>query len=196
MQTRYEERRKKRRQNLILNSLIAIVFIFIVIVGAQLVSNPSTQTKTSGNSDNHEPSIAKEKDHENEETAYEEDDGEANDENTDESEEDQAREENGYRFVGGGPDGPWEPIGTKQTGEHVLQFKRGTLDWEEMELALAYAAGIDHDKMTVIWLGNGGAPNRAKGQVKSNDQPNVVYHVLLEWIDGQGWKPIEVEIEQ
>lgn len=195
MQTRYEERRKKRRQNLILNSLIAIVFIFIVIVGAQLVSNPSTQTKTSGNPDNHEP-LAKEKDHENEETAYEEDDGEANDENTDESEEDQAREENGYRFVGGGPDGPWEPIGTKQTGEHVLQFKRGTLDWEEMELALAYAAGIDHDKMTVIWLGNGGAPNRAKGQVKSNDQPNVVYHVLLEWIDGQGWKPIEVEIEQ
>ena len=77
----------------------------------------------------------------------------------------------------------------------MLQFNKGTLDWEEMELALAYGAGIDHSQMSVIWLGNGGSPNRAKGQVRSHDDPNVTYHVTLEWVDGEGWQPIEVEIE-
>lgn len=189
MQTRYEERQKKRKQNLILNGLIAIVLIFIVIVGAQLVSSPSSQMEASNSPEENEQPLTKQADEE-----------EVNTKKTDELDDEEMdsldREEDGYRFVGGGPDGPWEPIGTKQTGEHVTQYTRDSLDWQEMEMALAYGAGIDHSHMTVIWLGNGGDAQRAKGRVKSDDEPNTIYHVTIEWVNEEGWKPIEVEVEQ
>ncbi|MFA8439990.1 YrrS family protein [Pueribacillus sp. YX66] len=193
MQTRYEERQKKRRQNLILNGLIAIVFIFIVIVGAQLLSSPSSQMEASQSPEENEQPLTKQTGEE--ESMNKSETGER-DEDIASPDEEHMREEDGYRFVGGGPDGPWEPIGTKQTGEHVTQYTRDSLDWQEMEMALAYGAGIDHDDLTVIWLGNGGDPQRAKGQVKSDNEPNTIYHVTIEWIDGEGWKPIEVQTEQ
>lgn len=188
MQTRYEERRKKRRQNFILNSLIGIVFICIVIVGAQLVSNPSSKpesSQTPASKNDEQLADAKEE----EEEIY------ANSEaqSFDSEESDETGE---YTFTGGGPDGPWEPIGTKQTGVHVTKFEKDSLDWKEMEMAIAYGAGIDHNNMTVLWIGNGGDPQRAKGRVKSKDEPNKIYHVTIEWVDEKGWKPIEVTIEQ
>lgn len=187
MQTRYEERQKKRKQNIVLNSLIVIVFIGIIIVGAQLLSRPASEQETSSPQDKSEMPALNEDEDKVADTGTEEE--------TDSTDEVQVEEQGDYRFVGGGPDGPWEPIGTKQTGEHTTQFTKGSLDWEEMTLALAYGAGIDHETMTVIWLGNGGSPERAKGQVKSNDEQNTIYHVTIEWVDNEGWKPIDVFVE-
>lgn len=190
MRTRYEERKRKRRQNFILNVLIGIVLICIVAVGIQIISDPSSQTESnrSQSSENAEQSAEKNESKNND----------ADEENDDEDSEFSANSESsdGYTFIDGGPSGPWHPIGTKQTGEHVTTFEKGSLDWEEMEMALAYGAGIDRNNMTVLWIGNGGDPQKAKGKVKSKDDPNTIYHVLIEWVDEKGWKPIEVTIEQ
>lgn len=187
VQTRYGERHKQRRQNLILNSLIAVVFILIIVVGANLLKGPSNKNDvnvaTTGDEIKQEDSH-KEQKQEDLQSEGTDDEDEGEDTQSD------------YNFSGGGPDGPWEPIGTKQTGEHVVQYKQDTLDWEEMEMALAYGAGIDRENMTVIWIGNGGSPQRAKGQVKDDHEQNKIYHVTIEWIDEQGWKPIQVEVEE
>lgn len=188
MRTRYEERKRKRRQNFILNALIGIVLICIVVVGIQIISDSSSQTESTQTQQSGQDEAKNDEDH----------DINKGEGNTDEKPEDSSVHETSdeYMFVDGGPSGPWHPIGTKQTGEHVTTFEKGSLDWEEMEMALAYGAGIDRNNMTVLWIGNGGDPQRAKGKVKSNDDPNTIYHVLIEWVDEKGWKPIEVTIEQ
>lgn len=188
MRTRYEERRKKRRQNLILNSLIGIVLFFIVVVGIQLISNPSSQSESSQAHGEKRTAEQSETDGtESEETNHREEDNDVFNRSETDGE---------YTFVDGGPSGPWHPIGTKQTGEHVTTYEKDSLDWQEMEMAMAYGAGIERDKMIVLWIGNGGDPQRAKGKVKSSDDPNTIYNVLIEWVDEKGWKPIEVAIEQ
>lgn len=191
MRTRYEERKRKRRQNFILNVLIGMVFIGIVVVGMQIISDSSPQTEpTQAQSSKNDVQHTTKQKEEHEEDDQEKNDGVDSDASTD------VESTDGYTFIGGGPGGPWHPIGTKQTGEHVTTFEKDSLDWQEMEMAIAYGAGIDRDNMTVLWIGNGGDPQRAKGKVKSKDDPNTIYHVLIEWVDEKGWKPIEVTIEQ
>lgn len=192
MRTRYEERKKKRRQNFILNVLIGIVFICIVVVVLQIIfDSPSqtepTQAQSSENDKQNENASEKKEEQENLNNEVED---------SDHSHSHDAESTDGYTFVDGGPSGPWQPIGTKQTGEHVTTFEKDSLDWQEMEMALAYGAGIDRNNMTVLWIGNGGDPQRAQGKIKSKDDPNTIYHVLIEWVDEKGWKPIEVTIEQ
>ncbi|MGN1400853.1 MAG: YrrS family protein [Bacillus sp. (in: firmicutes)] len=86
----------------------------------------------------------------------------------------------------------WKPVGTQQTGEHTANYSKGSTDWKEMEKALAYGAGIDQSNMTVLWLGNGGSPNDAVGTV-SDKGSNTKYRVHIQFIDGQGWKPVKLE---
>ncbi len=89
-------------------------------------------------------------------------------------------------------DESWKPVGTEQTGEHVTQYEQGSVDWQEMEKALAYGAGISESDMKVYWLGNGGSPDTAVGTVSPSDD-SATYRVQIQWIDGEGWKPTKVE---
>nr|WP_242035144.1 YrrS family protein [Mesobacillus harenae] len=86
----------------------------------------------------------------------------------------------------------WKPVGTTQTGEHISSSDPNSADWKEKELALSHGAGIDHANMTVWWLESNGDPNNAIGTIsgKGSDQ---TYRVYIEWVDGQGWKPVKVE---
>ncbi len=89
-------------------------------------------------------------------------------------------------------DAAWKPVGTEQTGEHVTQYEQGSVDWQEMEKALAYGAGISESDMKVYWLGNGGSPDTAVGTVSPSDD-SATYRVHIQWVDGEGWKPTKVE---
>ncbi|PLS15591.1 DNA primase [Bacillus sp. M6-12] len=87
----------------------------------------------------------------------------------------------------------WEPVGTTQEGEHpAATFEKGSADWQEMERAVAYGAGLDPGNMTLWFLGNGGSPNTATGTVSPKDN-SVTYRVHIQWVDGQGWKPVKVQ---
>lgn len=86
----------------------------------------------------------------------------------------------------------WEPVGTKQSGEHTTSFEKGSVDWNEMSKAIATGAGIDEGSMKLWWLQNGGSPNTAIGTVSEGDDPKT-FRVYIEWVDGSGWKPVKVE---
>ena len=83
-------------------------------------------------------------------------------------------------------------MGTEQTGEHTTNYNSNSTDWKEMERALAYGAGIDENNLSVWWIGNGGAPNKAIGTVSPKDK-SATFRVYIEWVDGEGWKPSKVE---
>ena len=86
-----------------------------------------------------------------------------------------------------------ESVGTTQpSNAEVTNFDKGSTNWAEMENAVAQGAGISTDNMTVLWLGNGGAPGKAVGTVSAKDTKQV-YRVNIEWVEGSGWKPVKVE---
>ncbi|MDN7240405.1 YrrS family protein [Planococcus sp. N028] len=87
----------------------------------------------------------------------------------------------------------WEPVKTTQKGEHVSVYDKGSVDWKEKVKAITYATGLKEDNMYIMRLQNGGGPQKSVGVVQSKDQKEK-YRVHLEWIDGEGWKPVKMDI--
>ncbi|MBE1554633.1 YrrS family protein [Sporosarcina limicola] len=90
-------------------------------------------------------------------------------------------------------DTAWQPVGTTQTGNHVSQYDGASVDWNEKKQALAYATGLPQDSMIFWKIKNGGNPQKAVGVVSSRDSVDK-YRVYLEWVDGQGWQPVKMDV--
>jgi hypothetical protein len=86
----------------------------------------------------------------------------------------------------------WKSIGTTQTGQHTSVYEKGHVDWNEKVKALSYTTGLATDNMIIWRLANGGSPQKSIGIVSSNDKEEK-YRVLLQWVDGEGWKPEKME---
>jgi cytoskeletal protein RodZ len=189
---RYETRLEKRKQNRFLNIAIGLVFLLIVVVAFNLFSGDENETAStsennqteSSNETKDDSAIEMESDKEENTDASEESDKEE----TETNEEEEAQSESPE---GGGPEGPWEPIGTSQTEPHQKSYDDQSQDWKEMVQALSYATNIPEDEMTIFWLGNGGGPELSKGTVQSKVE-KVKYDVELQWIPEKGWQPISV----
>ncbi|WP_277584518.1 YrrS family protein [Psychrobacillus antarcticus] len=217
--SRLDQRNHKRKKNNILNILIGVVILLIIIVAINIVTgddekevaDPSTKTSEleEGNAENELVT-------EEEEDVESEDEKEiieestkptsSNEDTTIETQENASTDtkENEAGTVTTEPsddskvnsvviDSGWQPIGTKQTGEHVSSYTKGAVDWEEKVDALAYAANLDPSNMYVKRLGNGGSPQKSIGIVTSKDGSEI-YRISLEWVDGEGWKPTKKEI--
>lgn len=87
----------------------------------------------------------------------------------------------------------WNPIGTTQTGEHASQYDGASVDWAEKQQALAYATGLSQDSMIFWKIKNGGGPQKSVGIVSSTNKAEK-YRVYLEWVDGEGWKPVKMDV--
>ncbi|MCM3663907.1 YrrS family protein [Mesobacillus subterraneus] len=211
---RTRTRAKRRKTNLILNSLIVVVILLIAIVSFNIffsndegaadnsdVTAENNNAASSGKKDNKDDSKGT-ADKDNESADSNNEDDSTGEESEDADEESEDSEELGEPVVTeGGSDANvkqtienphWEPVGTTQSGEHATVFDQNSVDWQEMILAYSYATGIDKNNMTVWWNENGGAPNTARGTVseKGGDQ---AYRVIIQWVDGQGWKPVKIE---
>ena len=196
MNSRLDLRDKKRKINRIYNIAIAVVCVLIVLVAFTIFTGKdvsqtskeqtkSTQTKTTTDEktvNTNETDIVEPT---NEEVVKEE----------------KASTEPELVKVEGGDDSnvlntytseSWKPVGTEQTGVHTTTYQKGSTDWNEMTKAIAYGAGIDEASMHLWWLNNGGAPNTAIGTVSAGENPQS-YRVYIEWVDGEGWKPVKVE---
>ncbi|WP_053364171.1 YrrS family protein [Bacillus sp. FJAT-27251] len=209
---------KRRKTNLILNSLIAIVLLLIIFVSVNIFFGDSQsgeqaentapaqeETETGGNG---QQSGSGESDAagSNEDDAADENGNSSGEEENEEQNEDQNAEEGndeeGKPVVTEGGSSPdvkqtivdpsWEPVGTSQSGEHAAVYDKNHVDWQEMLEAISYATGIDQGNMTVWFLGNNGGPNSAAGTV-SEKGANQKYRVAIEWVDNEGWKPVKVE---
>lgn len=205
---RTRSRAKRRKTNLILNSLIVVVILLIAIVSFNIFfSNDEGAADNSQlSAENGKDAGSSKKDSKGNESNAEKDDNsedsaQPDDSAADDTEEDAENELGEPVVTEGGSDAnvkqtienpDWEPVGTTQSGEHTAVFDQNSADWQEMILAYSYATGIDKNNMTVWWNENGGAPNTALGTVsqKGSDQ---TYRVLIQWVDGQGWKPVKVE---
>lgn len=87
----------------------------------------------------------------------------------------------------------WEPVGTKQKGDHVSVYQKNSVDWNEKVNAVAYATGLDTGNMYVMMIKNGGGPQKSIATVQSKDQSEK-YRVHMEWVDGEGWKPVKMDV--
>lgn len=221
--SRYHRRTKKKKTNIILNGLIGLVLLLIIVVSINIffggnddekaeqnVEETKGETSTAPEETEDESSQVTE-DETTEENEAETEQGSAvdSDENEEESDEEEADEEeidenevdeeSAEAVVTDGGSDPnviktlvnpaWKPIGTVQTGEHHNSYDG--VDWDEMVDAISYATGISEDQMTIQFLGNNG-PNKSVGTIYTKGKTEI-YRVYIEWVDGQGWKPTQVE---
>ena len=220
-ESRFENRDKRRKANLVLNILIGIVLVLIVVVASSLMmnspkeqaqqdasKNDSEQTTEAPASDNKKQTSdedVKDEDKGKSDSADKEDSDSDSDKDKDSaSDEDKSTSDDpfeGAEVKEGGssanvektiinPD--WKPVGTQQSGQHTATYDSSSQDWKEMLEAISYATGVSKDNMTVIWLGNNGSPQDAKGTIRAKDT-GVKYQVAITWVDGKGWKPTKVE---
>ncbi|OCA91196.1 hypothetical protein A8F94_04875 [Bacillus sp. FJAT-27225] len=210
--TRSRYRAKRKKTNLILNSLIIIVILLILAVGYSIFAggndaapkpadNPETSAAGgSGNNQQKDNSaggdVSEEASKEQDENEQEADEQEADENETDESEaaEPVVTEGGSDQNVRRTIENPaWKPVGTQQTGEHKVVTDQSSQDWQEMLDALSYAIETDKNSMTVWWLQRdrateGGAIGTVSA--KGNDQ---AYRVYIQWVDGEGYKPVKIE---
>lgn len=215
--SRLNRKKGLSRTNTIMNILIAVVVILIIITASFIffggdsenkvvdkdspsseetkdeVTNDKETEKTDANEDDSsgDGKDNEDKDSENEEedSTLEEDESESDDEPgvvTYESSDDAFVTET---IINTG----WKPIGTKQTGEHTSVYQKDTIDWNEKLDAIAYATGLPVDSMRVLWMKNGGGPQKSIGIVSSSDESEK-YRVHLEWIDEEGWQPTKMDV--
>lgn len=212
--SRFENRDKRRKANVVLNILIGIVVILILVIGSQLMlggndseqASKGTKEETGSNQIENEKNkeekdkeqTAKE-DAESEQDSSEEADAAEEDENAkEEPEESEAGEE---VVTEGDPNSNvdqiienpgWKPVGTSQSEPHAAQYDKNSQDWAEMIQAMSYATGLSESDMTIWFIGNNGSPNDAKGTISSKDKTQN-YKVEITWVENEGWKPVKVE---
>jgi cytoskeletal protein RodZ len=217
--SRLGQRTKRRKTNLILNSLIAIVLLLIVIVSFSIffgndkeatssevsnsqvtdkkeASNPAAEgaKKTSGVKEDEEDQDDSNDSIDEEETK----DNQKSQRDENEVDENEQDIEDQQIITEGGNDPEvsktivnpaWEPVPTSQTGEHTAVYSG--VDWDEMVQAISYGTGIEESNMTILFLGNNGV-NKSVGTIQTKDTKQK-YRVYIDWVDGRGWKPSLVE---
>ncbi|MGC4375874.1 YrrS family protein [Fictibacillus sp. Mic-4] len=193
---RYQSRHEKRKQNRMLNIAIGIVVILILIVGTSIFLGGNNDSATDNSHKNVTTATSpREKDKSKDDFVV--DEGKKKEEKSDKSTDDKKskdeKEKSKDEVKGGGPEGPWEPIGTSQKEPHTKSYDMNSEDWKEMTKALSYASGISESDMTILWLGNGGGPDKSLGRVKSKSDPSKKYTIMLQWVPEKGWQPTSVE---
>lgn len=208
--SRFRQRHKKRKTNVILNSLIAFVLLLIIVVSyniffsgnepATSLENGETESsqeeKSAGNekktdekedksssSGNDDKSEARDSEKEKEDSSTED---ESNAEQDDETVTEESDDQNVIESV---VNPNWKPVGTDQAGEHIAVYSG--VDWDEMVKAIEYATDLSQEEFTIHFLGNNG-PNKSVGTIYTKDKEKI-YRVYIEWVDEQGWKPTKVE---
>ncbi|WP_342028060.1 YrrS family protein [Mesobacillus persicus] len=201
--SRAQKLAKRRKTNLILNSLITVVLLLIVFVTVKIFFGDSQSEAEKANTSVVVNKEVADKDVNVDSGNSEEQTKEVVDETpegeTEAETEDQAHSDPIVTEGGDSPDVKqtiidpnWQPVGTSQTGEHVAVYDDTSIDWQEMLQALSQASGIAVDDMTVWHLRNNGSPQKAVGTVSGKGGP-VKYRVAIDWVDGQGWKPVKLE---
>ncbi|MDN3449229.1 YrrS family protein [Planococcus sp. APC 3906] len=208
----------KNRSNSVLNMMIGLVFTLILITGAFIfldkeegsIEQPES-VKIASEAELEEGSTADEPEGEPAGSGTEADSEEEVEKETEETPADKEAEpeETKEGKVTGGTitkedsndpvveetiiNTSWEPVGTKQKGEHVSVYEKGSADWNEKIKAISYATGLAADDMYIMMIKNGGGPQKSIGVVQSKDQSKK-YRVHMEWVDGKGWSPVKLDV--
>jgi cytoskeletal protein RodZ len=202
-------RAKRKKTNLILNSLIVIVLALIFFVaytiflsGDDKASPNKENTKTTANQSsknegkNTEDKTAvdeTEKDSDVEDSTDEESEEASAPEQVDESQAVVTEGDGSSNVLRTIENPAWKPVGTVQTGEHTPVYDSSSVDWQEMLNAISYATGLEESNMTVYWLGRDKTSGNGTFSTVASKDKTQKYNVYLQWVDGEGWKPVKVE---
>jgi cytoskeletal protein RodZ len=216
--SRLDMKVKQRKINKVYNVLIVAVSLLIAIVAVTIIlsggKEPSTQTAVSdtskesskdqqraagentesgneGTSDTNSTTDNDDSSKTDESSDSNTDDGSSSEQSTNEADDNSQQSQSGDS-QGADSNEASEPATTDQTGQHVTSFDKNSSDWKGMVQALTAATGIDQSNMTLWRLGNGGSPGTAVGTLSSKNDDKK-YRVRLQWVDGTGWKPVNVE---
>lgn len=215
-------RAKRRKTNLVLNSLIIIVLLLIIFVAYNIFvsgnddkaapkkQEPKQEQKETKNKDKDDKKQAAEKKEDQANKDGNKEDNNDDKQNTDKPEDSdnsqeastqpQADDSQNVATEGGRSanvlktivNPSWKPVGTVQTGDHTPVYSG--VDWDEMLNAISYATGLDQGDMTVYWLGSDKSTTNASiGTVYSKSDKSKKYKVYIKWVDGEGWMPTKVE---
>ncbi|KKD43232.1 YrrS family protein [Bacillus sp. FSL L8-0167] len=214
--SRFEHRDKRRKANMVLNILIGIVVVLILVVASSLLifnkpkdpdvaKEPSkTAPATSENKQNSQEDVKDPKKDTSDDSDAKKDDSSDQDDETKKTDDEEKPNKDALKDAketDGGKtsdvdktyeNDDWEPVGTEQSGSHTATYDSSSKDWKEMIKAMSYATGISEDQMTVLWLGNNGGPQDAKGTIRDKTTGER-YRVEITWVDEKGWKPVKVE---
>ena len=221
--SRVRRKRKNSKANKLLNWMIAIVILLIVIVGVKIISgdndlekeeasvtetNPLDDGAMDEDADPKDEGAVESDENEDQSTSEEDDstkEGTVKDETEDDEKDSSSKKKDkteGTVTYSASEDAvvdetvsntSWEPIGTSQTGKHESVYDGKSMDWQEKEKALAYATGLSQNDMIFWKIKNGGSPQKSIGIVSSKDKSEK-YRVYLEWVDGEGWKPTQMDV--
>lgn len=187
------EENKRKKQDRILNILIAIVSILIVIKFIFILTENNETVEKKLDNQKEEQALddkptEKEQDKNEQigkETESEENPVEQEDVNITKVENDEFVEE----VI---EDPNWTVIPTNQTGTHVSSFEKGNIDYEEKLQAIRSAVQLEEDNIIYWSVRNNGSPDTAISIISSKDKSEK-YRVSIQWIENEGWKPVKVE---
>ena len=203
------KRRKENKMNRTLNYLIALVSVLLVITLSIIFmtgdeEEADEQLQTEDAAVESESSVAVEEDKQGDETDAQQsattDDDATNDQSV---EDDSTVDANQGEAVINASDDPivaeiwtseaWQAYPTAQTGEHQSTFSQGHIDYEEKLRSIFSVVPIEQQE-SIIWsVKNNGNAKSAIAVISSNDKTQK-YRVAIEWIEQQGWKPVQVEV--
>ena len=199
---------KRKKTNIILNSLIVLVLALIFFVaytiflsGDDKAATKKDEPKTENQAANKEDKDTKKKEEGNE-TAKETTAEEATDEDSIEATVPEQEDDSQAVVTDGGGSSnviktienpAWKPVGTVQTGEHTTVYDKSSVDWQEMQKAVSYATGLEESNFTVYWFGRDKVSGNGYFSTVASKDKTFKYNVYLQWVDGQGWKPVKVE---
>lgn len=205
------EKFEKRRRNtkaitilMVIGSMLSMILIYMFIFGSSSEETSNESDHTEGNQNENDNSIEVDTSTNlDEETNQQEEstDESTTNENNDSNENNDLLETNEIKQniveseddnVVEAYEANWPPIGTSQTEPHTIQYKKDTVDWEEMEEAIASAIPLQRSEMVTYWIGNGGEL-KAVGTVYNKNNKDEIYRVTIEWEQYEGYKPIKVE---
>lgn len=201
-------RAKRKKTNLVLNSLIIIVLLLIIVVAYNIFASgnddaaapkqetPKTEQKQEVEKENKEEQASTE-----EEETTEDPDIEGEEESEEAAATEQADESQAVVSEGGSSSNvirtienpSWQPVGTTQTGEHTAVYDESSVDWQEMLNAVTYATGLEQSNMTVYWLGRDRSTAGGSFATVASKDNQQKYNVYIQWVDGEGWMPTKVE---
>lgn len=85
----------------------------------------------------------------------------------------------------------WQPIGTKQTGSHTINYNEGSQDRIEMRKAVSVATNLNNERLIMWWIESNG---KQKVVITASDANETkTYRVYMSWVKTKGWKPTKVE---
>ncbi|MFG6148434.1 YrrS family protein [Halobacillus sp. B23F22_1] len=214
---RFEKRNKTKKITLILTAAAVILLMVYIglftFTGGSGPQSEDTATQSENEEQNEENSTEdseeseedsqelevkekekEEKEKEEKESSDEEEENENEEEESSEEEDDnreveEGSEENVDRVI----TQDWDPVGTEQdtSGNHTTTFQQGSQDWNEIIKAASVATGVDSANMIEWRVENAG--NERVNAVISEKSQDPVYRVLIEWVDGEGYRPVQVE---